>query len=66
MTPGGQKRVLSRMDNWATLSPAQRKPARENSRRISMGPPAKRGALKEQGSEYQSLPPHERRAPAAR
>jgi len=60
MTSIGQKRVQTRMQRWAALTPEQRKQARENYRRISKVPPEKRGDLKEKWSEYQSLPPQER------
>jgi hypothetical protein len=55
-----QERVQRRMQNWAKLTPEQRRQARETYREIARGPAKKRGDLRQQWADYQALPPHER------
>ena len=55
-----QKRVQSRMQHWAKLTPQQRWQAREQYR--SIGKLAdRRKELRRHWAEYQALPPHEKR-----
>jgi hypothetical protein len=61
MTPIGQKRVKTRMEKWAALSPEQRRAAREQYKSIVKLPPEKKQDLRQQWAEYQALPPHEKR-----
>lgn len=61
MTPTGQKRVQTRMQKWANLSPEQRRVAREKYKSIGKLPAEKRQDLRQQWAEYQALPPHEKR-----
>ena len=55
-----QERVQRRMQAWASLSPEQRRHARETYTQIVKVPPEKRGNLRDQWAEYQSLPQGER------
>jgi hypothetical protein len=55
-----QARVQRRMKDWAKLSPAQRKLAREKYRNVRQATPEQREALKKMWSEYQSLPEEEK------
>jgi hypothetical protein len=57
MTPTGQKRVQSRMEKWAKLTPEQRRQAREKYRQLR-----KREDLGAQWQQYQSLSPQERQS----
>jgi hypothetical protein len=59
MKPEGQARVQRRMQDWAKLTPEQRRQARENYRAIAKERRDKKN-LREQWAEYQSLPPSER------
>ena len=61
MTPLGQKRVQTRMQKWAKLTPEQRWLAREQYRSIGKMAPDRREELRRHWAEYQSLPPHEKR-----
>ena len=67
MTATGQRRVQTRMQNWAKLTPEQRAAAR-NSYRNTIGrlPPEKKQDLRSQWQEYQALPEHEKRNLAAK
>jgi hypothetical protein len=60
-----QERVTRRMQVWAKLTPEQRRHARETYKQITKVAPEKRGRLREQWAEYQSLPEREREAPSA-
>jgi hypothetical protein len=60
MTPVGQKRVQTRMQKWAKLTPQQREQAREQYRSIRKLA-ERREELRRQWAEYQALPPHEKR-----
>ena len=60
MTPVGQKRVQTRMQKWAKLTPQQREQAREQYRSIRKIA-ERREELRRQWAEYQALPPHEKR-----
>ncbi len=62
MTETEQKRMQTRMQSWAALTPEQRREAREKYRRMEKLPPEKRENLGERWSEYQSLPPHQRQS----
>jgi hypothetical protein len=55
-----QARVQRRMKDWAKLTPAQRKAAREKYRNVRQATPEQREALKKMWSEYQSLPDEEK------
>jgi hypothetical protein len=57
-----QERVQKRMHDWASLTPAQRRQARENYREIAKVPPEKRGNLRQQWADYQALSPQERQS----
>jgi uncharacterized protein DUF3106 len=57
-----QERVQRRMQTWATLTPEQRRHARETYKQIVKAPPEKRAKLREQWAEYQALPEREREA----
>jgi len=56
-----QKRVQTRMQKWAKLTPQQRDQAREQYRNIGKMAPDRREELRRYWAEYQSLPPHEKR-----
>ena len=56
-----QKRVQSRMQAWAKLTPEQRWQAREQYRSIGKLTPDRRAELRRQWAEYQALPPNEKR-----
>jgi hypothetical protein len=56
-----QKRVQTRMQKWAKLTPQQRDQAREQYRSIGKIAPDRREELRRYWAEYQSLPPHEKR-----
>ncbi len=60
MTPVGQKRVQTRMQKWAKLTPQQREQAREQYRSIRKLAD-RREELRRHWAEYQALPPHEKR-----
>lgn len=67
MTATGQRRVQTRMQNWAKLTPEQRAAARHNYRdNIGKLPPEKKKVLHAQWQEYQALPEHEKRSLAAK
>ena len=57
-----QERVTRRMQRWATLTPEQRRQARETYKQIVKAPPEKRSKLRQQWAEYQALPEREREA----
>ena len=50
------------MQDWAKLSPEQRRQARENYKRIAKAPPEKREQLRDAWAEYQALPPEKRQS----
>ena len=56
-----QRRVQTRMQNWAKLTPEQRDQAREQYRNIAKVVPDRRIELRKYWADYQALPPHERR-----
>ena len=56
-----QKRVHTRMQKWAKLTPEQRDQAREQYRNIAKVAPDRRIELRKYWADYQALPPHERR-----
>jgi len=56
-----QKRVNSRMQRWAKLTPAQRWEAREQYRSIGKVASDRRDKLRRYWAEYQALPPQEKR-----
>jgi len=56
-----QKRVQTRMQKWAKLTPQQRDQAREQYRSIGKMASDRREELRRYWAEYQSLPPHEKR-----
>jgi Protein of unknown function (DUF3106) len=56
-----QERVQRRMQTWATLSPEQRRQARENYKHLAKAPrPAPNKDLRQAWAEYQALSPYER------
>ena len=61
MKPLEQERVQRRMQIWASLSPEQRRQARENYKQLAKTPrPAPKKNLREAWAEYQALSPRER------
>jgi len=56
MKPQAQQRVQKRMQAWAKLTPAQRRQARENYKRLAKDAEKKK-ALREQWAEYQRQRP---------
>ena len=61
MKPGEQKRVQTRMQKWAKLTPQERDQAREQYRSIGKVATSRREELRKYWAEYQALPPHEKR-----
>ena len=62
-----QRRIQTRMQNWAKLTPEQRAVARTNYRNtIVKLPPELKKDLRAQWQEYQALPDHEKRRLAAK
>jgi len=61
MKPESQKRVQTRMQKWAKLTPLQRAQARERYRNIGKMARDRREELRRHWAEYQALPPHEKR-----
>lgn len=59
MKPEAQARVQRRMQDWAKLTPEQRRQARENYRVIAKQREHSRN-LRDKWAEYQALPPAER------
>ncbi|HZE62222.1 MAG TPA: DUF3106 domain-containing protein [Burkholderiales bacterium] len=58
-----QERVQRRMRTWATLSPEQRRQARENYKQLAKAPrPAPKKNLSQAWAEYQALSPYERQS----
>jgi hypothetical protein len=58
-----QERVQRRMQTWATLTPEQRRQARENYKHLAKAPrPTPSKDLREAWAEYQSLSPQERQS----
>jgi Protein of unknown function (DUF3106) len=53
MKPDEQQRLQSRMQDWADLTPAQRRVARENYRSIKQLPRPQRGDVKQKWQQYQ-------------
>ncbi|MBI3374453.1 MAG: DUF3106 domain-containing protein [Betaproteobacteria bacterium] len=67
MNPTGQRRVQTRMQNWAKLTPEQRSVARNSYRNtIVRLPPELKKDLRAHWQEYQALPDHEKRRLAAK
>jgi hypothetical protein len=63
MKPEEQERVTRRMQAWASLTPDQRRQARENYKRLAKMPHEdQKKELREKWAEYQALPPHERQS----
>jgi hypothetical protein len=61
MDAKAQERVQRRMQRWATLTPEQRRQARENYKRLAKQRAERRSPkLAEAWREYQALPPDER------
>jgi hypothetical protein len=66
MTAREQRRIQTRMDRWAKLTPEQREVARNNYRKNVVAlPPEKKKELQAQWEEYRALPEHEKRRLAA-
>ena len=62
MTAREQRRIQTRMERWAKLTPAQREVARNNYRNhVGALPPEKKKELQAQWFEYRALPEDERR-----
>ena len=58
-----QERVQRRMQVWASLSPEQRRQARENYKHLAKAPrPAPNKDLRQAWAEYQALSPYERQS----
>jgi hypothetical protein len=67
MTAREQRRIQTRMDRWAKLTPEQRAVARTNYRNnVGALPPEKKKELQAQWEEYRALPEHEKRSYAAK
>ncbi len=63
MKPIEQDRVQRRMQTWASLSPDQRKQARENYKHLAKAPRrAPNKDLRQAWAEYQALSPYERQS----
>jgi len=60
MKPLEQDRVQKRMQAWASLSPEQRRQARETYKQLAKSPRPANRDLRQAWAEYQALPPHER------
>lgn len=60
MSEAEQEKVRRRMQDWAKLSPEQRRTAREGFKNISKLPPEKKQSLRDKWEEYQQLPEEER------
>ena len=50
------------MQDWARLTPEQRRVARESYKSIAKAPPDKRANLRAQWAQYQALSPKERQS----
>ena len=61
MKPEEQKRVQTRMQKWAKLTAQERDQAREQYRSIGKVAPDRRDELHRYWTQYQALPPHEKR-----
>lgn len=59
MKPDEQQRLLSRMQDWANLTPAQRQVARENYQSLRQLPRTQRGEVKQKWQQYQQSTPSE-------
>jgi hypothetical protein len=53
MAPDEQQRLQSRMQDWANLTPAQRRVARENYQSLKQLPRTQRGEVKQKWQQYQ-------------
>ncbi len=53
MKPDEQQRLQSRMQDWANLTPAQRRVARENFQTLQQLPRAQRGEVRQKWQQYQ-------------
>ncbi len=60
MTVAEQEKVQRRMQDWAKLSPDQRRTARQGFKNLSKLPPEKKQTLRDKWEEYQQLPEEER------
>lgn len=65
MSATEQKRIQTRMTDWANLTPEQRRVAREQFRKIDKLPPDKRDVVAQEWQEYQQLPDYMKRSLAA-
>jgi hypothetical protein len=61
MPPAQQERVQRQMGTWSSLTPDQRRVAREQYKSLKQLPPEKRQAVREKWQEYQKLSPEKRR-----
>lgn len=61
MNPQEQARVQRRMQDWARLTPEQRKHARDQYKTLQKAPPEKRETVKQKWEEYKELPEEERK-----
>ena len=55
MKPDEQQRLQSRMQDWAALTPAQRRVARENYQSLRQLPRPQRGEVKQKWQQYQRI-----------
>lgn len=53
MKPDEQQRLQSRMQDWANLTPAQRRVARENYQSLKQLPQSQRGEVKQKWQQHQ-------------
>ena len=65
MSATEQKRIQTRMTDWASLTPDQRRVAREQFRKIDKLSPEKRDTVALEWQEYQQLPDYMKRSLAA-
>lgn len=56
MSADEQARVQQRMRDWAKLTPAERKSARENYKSLKQGAPEQKEVIKQKWEEYSQLP----------
>lgn len=67
MSPREQRRIQTRMQRWAKLTPEQRLVARNNYRKnVGALPPEQKKELQVKWQEYQALPEHEKRSLATK
>jgi hypothetical protein len=65
MKPAQQQRLQKRMQEWAQLTPEERRAARERYQTLKKLPPEQRREVREKWEERQSLTPPAAPAPAA-